>query len=148
MMKYLCLILSLLATPCFAAKVYQWRDSNGNVYYSDQAPPTSNVKQRTIRPNIVGNASASVTAAPATPLVLWIMPSCGSQCDEAIQLLDSRKLAYDVKIADPNKEATMIEYFGVVGSLQVRPPVLLIGKTVIKEYNSAIWHAALSKAGF
>ncbi|WP_027468122.1 DUF4124 domain-containing protein [Deefgea rivuli] len=150
-----CLLLLLLSLslPSFAAKVYQWRDASGNVFYSDQPPPSVAAKERTIRPNTINNANAasapSKEATKNTPqVVLWIMPQCGSPCDDAVALLDSRQLNYDVKTADPAKEASMIEFFSLVGTLQQRPPVLVIGKEVIKEWNSAAWHAAISKAGF
>lgn len=153
MRHYLFLILISLSIPSFAAKVYQWRDSSGNVFYSDQAPPSVTAKERTIRPNTVHNAAAASSPANAsssnTPqVVLWIMPQCGPPCDEAVALLDSRKLNYDVKTADPAKETSMIEFFGIVGTMQQRPPVLVIGKDVLKEWNSAAWHTAISKAGF
>ena len=145
------LLLFSISTSSFAAKVYQWRDSSGNVFYSDQPPPNTAAKERTIRPNTLNNASTPVsnTVADSTPkVVLWIMPQCGISCDEAVALLDSRQILYDVKTADPSKEATMIEFFSIVGTLQQRPPVLVIGKDVFKEWNSAAWHAAISKAGF
>ena len=146
-------ILFGLSLPSFAAKVYQWRDSSGNVFYSDQPPPSIAAKERTIRPNTINNANTAsapnkTATSNAPQVVLWIMPQCGSPCDEAVALLDSRKLSYDVKTADPNKEASMIEFFGIVGTMQQRPPVLVIGKDVFKEWNSAAWHAAISKAGF
>lgn len=151
MRPFLLLLLLSISTPSFAAKVYQWRDSSGNVYYSDQPPPNTGAKERTIRPNMVNNASAPAGNKENTntpQVVLWITPQCGNSCDEAVALLDSRQILYDVKTADPSKEATMIEFFGIVGTLQQRPPVLVIGKEVLKEWNSAAWHAAISKAGF
>lgn len=152
MRHYLFLILLSLSIPSFAAKVYQWRDINGNVFYSDQQPPSIIAKERTIRPNTINNLAASEPSKESLntplPIVLWIMPQCGSPCDEAVELLDSRNLTYDVKTADPAKESSMIEFFGVVGTLQQRPPVLMIGKQVLKEWNSAAWHAAITKAGF
>ncbi|QZA79112.1 DUF4124 domain-containing protein [Deefgea tanakiae] len=152
-MRALFLLLTLsICTSSFAAKVYQWRDSSGNVFYSDQPPPNAAAKERTIRPNTFNNASAPTSKKDATAnvpqVVLWIMPQCGSACDEAVALLDSRQILYDVKTADPAKESTMIEFFSLVGTLQQRPPVLVIGKEVLKEWNSAAWHAAISKAGF
>lgn len=152
MRPLLLLLLLSISASSFAAKVYQWRDSSGNVFYSDQPPPNTAVKERTIRPNTVNKGNASVSNKENTivtpQVVLWIMPQCGSSCDDAVALLDSRKILYDVKTADPSKEATMIEFFGLVGTLQQRPPVLVIGKEVLKEWNSAAWHAAISKAGF
>ncbi|MBM5570594.1 MULTISPECIES: DUF4124 domain-containing protein [Deefgea] len=152
MRKLFVLLILSLSTSSFAAKVYQWRDSSGNVFYSDQPPPNAPAKERTIRPNTVSKASETSQQKESTlntpQVVLWITPQCGIACDEAVALLDSRKILYDVKTADPAKEATMIEFFSVVGTLQQRPPVLVIGKEVIKEWNSAAWHAAISKAGF
>ena len=38
----------LLATPAFAAKVYQWKDDKGVTHYSDAPPPDQNIKGRTM----------------------------------------------------------------------------------------------------
>lgn len=41
----LCLVL---ATPAFAAKVYQWKDAKGVTHYSDSPPPDQAIKGRTM----------------------------------------------------------------------------------------------------
>ena len=46
----------LIATPAFAAKVYQWKDAHGRTHYSSSPPPSG---KYTVR----GQA-----AAPATPV--------------------------------------------------------------------------------
>ncbi|BDU15486.1 DUF4124 domain-containing protein [Lysobacter auxotrophicus] len=38
----------LLATPAFAAKVYQWKDDKGVTHYSDAPPPDQNIKGRNV----------------------------------------------------------------------------------------------------
>ncbi len=41
----LCLVL---ATPAFAAKVYQWKDAKGVTHYSDSPPPDQAIKGRNL----------------------------------------------------------------------------------------------------
>lgn len=41
----LCLVL---ATPAFAAKVYQWKDAKGVTHYSDAPPPDQAIKGRNV----------------------------------------------------------------------------------------------------
>jgi len=48
----------LLATPAFAAKVYQWKDEKGVTHYSDSPPPGQDIKGRNL-------ADKGGTAAPS-----------------------------------------------------------------------------------
>ena len=49
----------LLATPAFAAKVYQWKDEKGVTHYSDAPPPGQDVKGR----NLVNKDGAAPQAS-------------------------------------------------------------------------------------
>lgn len=145
------LLLCLLAAPALAGKVYQWRDADGRVFYSDQPPPSVQYTERKIRPNTVGQASRASSADQAnneTQVVLWVSASCEPACSQALELLDRRGVQYDVRNVDPANEKSMLAFFNVVGTMQARPPVLQLGKEVLKEFNSPLWQAALSKAGY
>jgi hypothetical protein len=66
MNKYLVFFLLLACTNSFAA-ISKWVDSDGQVHYSDQPPP-SDVRQKTLRAvdNTEDSQSASSVAAPKT----------------------------------------------------------------------------------
>ncbi|WP_293935935.1 DUF4124 domain-containing protein [Iodobacter sp.] len=139
-MKYFLLAL-LFSSPSFAAKVYQWRDADGHVYYSDQPAVGQNVRERPIR--VPSNNASQAQAS----MILFVTPECGQPCADAVALLDSRNISYELK--NPNRtEQQMIEFINLVGSLSVRTPVLLIGKQVLSPWDKLIWGASLSKAGF
>ncbi|HSC80470.1 MAG TPA: DUF4124 domain-containing protein, partial [Chitinolyticbacter sp.] len=117
-------IVVLAAAP-LAAKVYQWRDANGNVYYSDQPPPGQTARERTIKPNVVNNGSPGKTVAPAAKLVLYSARGC-VPCDEAQALLDSNQLPYDLQYPaeDPKRLNDFITKLGP--GVSVQPPILEI----------------------
>jgi hypothetical protein len=141
-MKYLLLAL-LISSPCFAAKVYQWRDAEGRVYYSDQPAPGQRVHERPIR---VPSSNAS-QAQTQSGVILFVTPECGQPCADAVALLESRNISYELK--NPNRsEAQMIEFINLVGSLSVRTPVLLMGKQLLSPWDKLIWGVSLSKAGY
>ncbi|MEN9658528.1 MAG: hypothetical protein RL571_1993 [Pseudomonadota bacterium] len=139
-MKYFLLIL-LLSSPSFAAKVYQWRDVDGHVYYSDQPAAGQNVRERPIR--VPSNNASQAQSS----MILFVTPECGQPCADAVTLLESRNISYELK--NPNRtEQQMIEFINLVGSLSVRTPVLLMGKQVLSPWDKLIWGASLNKAGF
>lgn len=146
------LLCCLLGTQAMAGKVYQWRDADGRVFYSDQPPPVTGVKERSIKPNVVGNASKAQQVASqvkeAPTIVLWVSAQCEPMCSNAIAILDQRNVPYEVRNADPKNEKSMLALFNDAGTMQVTPPILIIGKEVYKEWNSAVWQGALTKAGY
>jgi hypothetical protein len=146
----LLVLLTVVAMPALAGKVYQWRDADGRVFYSDQPPPVSGVKERQIRPNTIGNkvASAASQVKEAATVILWVSANCEPMCSDAIALLDQRNVPYDVRNVDPSNDKSMLAFFTAAGSMQARPPILLIGNEVFKEWNSPLWQSALTKAGY
>jgi len=56
----------LLATPAFAAKVYQWKDDKGVTHYSDAPPPDQNIKGRNVADK--GGTPAQAAQPAAKPL--------------------------------------------------------------------------------
>ncbi|STQ90291.1 DUF4124 domain-containing protein [Iodobacter fluviatilis] len=137
------LLASLLAMPAFAAKVYQWRDADGRVFYSDQPAPGQNARERNIR--VPSNTASPSQDQPV--MVLYVSPECGQPCSDAVEMLDSRKINYELK--NPSRsEPQMIEFINLVGSLSVRTPVLVMGKKVLSPWDKLIWSATLNKAGY
>lgn len=61
------LILGLLLALPASAQIYQWRDAQGNVHYSDTPPPSEKVrtvKDRTPPPPVVHETAPADSAAP------------------------------------------------------------------------------------
>jgi hypothetical protein len=67
MSRLLLALLILISANAFAA-VNKWVDAQGRIHYSDQPPPTSEVKAEALRStsNTEGSAGTSAPAAPKT----------------------------------------------------------------------------------
>lgn len=64
----------LLATPAFAAKVYQWKDEKGVTHYSDAPPPDQNIKGRNL---------ADKSGTPAQGAQTAVKPVANANCSNA-----------------------------------------------------------------
>ncbi|QGW64079.1 DUF4124 domain-containing protein [Lysobacter soli] len=84
----------LLATPAFAAKVYQWKDAKGVTHYSDAPPPDQNIKGRNL---------ADKGAAPAQAAQPAAKPVANANCTNARSNLTVLQGAGDVTI-DEDKD--------------------------------------------
>ncbi|MBM3116769.1 glutaredoxin family protein [Jeongeupia naejangsanensis] len=139
----------MLSLPA-CAKVYQWRDADGQVHYSDQPPAGQNSRERTIRPNVVGNAKAVTASGPqakAPGVVLYTNPQCGSTCAEAVKLLDARGVDYEMR-NPASSEAQLLAFYQATGQTQLIPPVMQVGNDVFRIWDPQLWSAALTKAGY
>ena len=144
-------ILMLLAAAwgVQAAGVYRWVDSAGGVHYTDHPPP-ANVKQvKTLsgKGNVVEVAKESFESQMArekSPVTLYA-GDCGPVCDQARDLLKQRGIAFNHK--DPGKEPEYaVEIKKLTGTLEV--PVLVVGKTHQKGFESSSWESLLDAAGY
>ena len=80
----LCLVL---ATPAFAAKVYQWKDAKGVTHYSDSPPPDQNIKGR--------NVAAKGGEAPAQPTKPVVNANCSNARSNLAVLQGNGDVAID-----------------------------------------------------
>ncbi|WP_148715063.1 glutaredoxin family protein [Chitinolyticbacter meiyuanensis] len=148
MKTLIALALAFVATASYA-KVYQWRDANGNVHYSDQPPPAGqNGHERTIKPNVINSGQpAKRPGAPSAKLVLYSARGC-APCDEAKNLLDSNQLPYDLQFPteDPQRTRDLISRLGPGVSPQL--PLLEIDGQFLKSWDRFTWSAVLRQAGF
>ncbi|AOY00270.1 DUF4124 domain-containing protein [Jeongeupia sp. USM3] len=143
-------VAALLLSLTASAKVYQWRDADGQVHYTDQPPAGQTSRERTIRPNVVGNAKPVAASAPqpkGATVVLYTNPQCGSTCADAVALLDARKVEYEVRNPS-SSEAQLLAFYQATGQTQLIPPVLQIGNDVFRIWDPQLWSAALAKAGY
>jgi glutaredoxin len=140
--------LAATSLPLAAAQLYQWKDAQGRMVYSDQAPPSAvrDVQQKAFKPSVieVGETYASRVAREKYPVTLYTS-ACGAVCDQARQLLSARGVPFATKDLQASKSA-QDELQKLTGKLNV--PVLVVGNDKIEGFGAAKWQAALDKAGY
>ncbi|HEY9104606.1 glutaredoxin family protein [Chitinimonas sp.] len=140
----LCVALLPLAQ---AAKIYQYKDANGNVVFSDQPPPGQKADTKDVKANVVQTSGGTFSTREAirkNPVVLW-SNNCGENCDNARSLLAKRGVPYSLR----NPQASPADFDQlkkIAGDGVV--PVLQIGDKVIKGYQEGGWDAALDAGGY
>lgn len=140
--------LAAASTSLGAAQLYQWKDAQGRMVYSDQPAPPSikHVEQKSFKGNLIetGESYATRTAREKYPITLYAN-ACGAPCDQARQLLTERGVPFSGKDpqASPEAQAELKKLTG-----QTRVPVLFVGNEKIDGFESSQWHAALDRAGY
>lgn len=142
------LMAALLAANAGAAQLYQWKDSQGRMVYSDQPPPPSvrNVQQKSFKGSVIegGESYTARTAREKFPVVLYAS-ACGAPCDQARQLLAERGVPYSGKDPQASPEA-QAELQTLTGRLSV--PVLVVGTHRVDGFEAGQWQAELDRAGY
>lgn len=137
----------LLTAPTQAAQLYQWKDAQGRVYYSDQQPPPSvkNATQKSFKGSFIegGDSFALQNAREKFPVTLY-STACGVPCDQAKRHLEQRGIPYASK--NPESGDDRAALLKLTGRSNV--PVLLVGKDKIDGYEVGQWDAVLDKAGY
>ncbi len=140
--------LTAASTPLAAAQLYQWKDAQGRMVYSDQPPPPSikNVEQKSFKGNLIetGESYATRSAREKYPVTLFAS-ACGAPCDQARQLLTDRGIPFSNKDpqASPEAQAELQKLTG-----QLRVPVLVVGSEKINGFETGQWQSALDRAGY
>jgi glutaredoxin len=141
--------VALIATTAGAqSNVYRWVDKDGKTHFTDTPPPAD---AKSITQKRLGDAPpvdlpyAVRTAMDKNPVTLYSAPSCGEACISARDLLTQRGIPFSERNAQANAQAQEA-LKKLVGGLEV--PVLTVGTTTLKGYESGQWHAALSDAGY
>jgi len=140
--------VTMASAPLAAAQLYQWKDAQGRMMYSDQPPPASvkNAQQKSFKGNLIetGESYATKTAREKHPITLYASP-CGAPCDEARKLLTERGVPFSSKDTQASPEA-QAELKKLTGKLSV--PVIVVGSERIDGFESGQWNAALDRAGY
>ncbi|XZG69575.1 DUF4124 domain-containing protein [Chitinibacteraceae bacterium HSL-7] len=146
--------LTLLAASCAvtaSAAVYQWRDANGNVYYSDKPPPASvQSRERVIKPNVISDASKPAPpAAVEKRVTLYLTPNC-EDCQVARTLLVANGIAFtEVEImADPKVAQALFAKISRPGQPLPPPPFLEINGQVLRSWDQFTWTSVLKQSGY
>jgi glutaredoxin len=140
--------LAVASAPLAAAQLYQWKDAQGRMVYSDQPPPPSirNVQQKSFTGNVieVGESYATRSARDKYPVTLYAS-ACGTLCDQARQLLNDRGVPFSSKDpqASPEAQAELQKLTG-----KTRVPVLFVGSEKVDGFEPDQWQAALDRAGY
>lgn len=143
------LLVSFMATPALAGKLYKWVDERGNVSYQDRPPPEGQgrVEEKNVRDGSAAasaDPSAAVAAAKA-PVTLYMIPKC-SPCDAARTYLKKRKVPFtEVNVSEKNpqgQEAMRKK----VGELSV--PTITVGSKVMQGYVESLVSGELDQAGY
>ena len=136
------------SAPLAAAQLYQWKDAQGKMVYSDQQPPPSvrNSQQKTFKSSVieVGESYATKTAREKNPITLYAN-ACGAPCDQARQLLTERGVPFSNKDPQASPEA-QAELQKLTGRLSV--PVLVVGSDKVDGFETGQWQALLDRAGY
>ncbi len=140
--------LALASAPLAAAQLYQWKDAEGRMQYSDQPPPPSvkNAQQKSFKGSVIegGEPYAVRVAREKYPVTLYTS-ACGTACDQARQLLVERGVPFSSKDLQASEEARN-EVQKLTGKLNV--PVLLVGSDKLEGFTAGQWQAALDRAGY
>ena len=140
--------LAMASAPLAAAQLYQWKDAQGRMMYSDQPPPASirNAQQKSFKGNLIetGESYATKTAREKHPITLYAS-ACGAPCDQARKLLIDRGSPFSNKDPQASPDA-QAELKKLTGKLSV--PVLVVGSERIDGYETEQWNAALDRAGY
>lgn len=140
--------LAVASAPLSAAQLYQWKDAQGRMVYSDQAPPPSvrNAQQKAFKGSVIegGESYATQSAREKFPITLYAS-ACGAPCDQARELLNNRGVPYSNKDpqASPDARAELQKLTG-----RANVPVIVVGKDKIDGFEPTQWQAALDKAGY
>ncbi len=144
------LLFMLLASPMLhAGEVYRWVDSKGAVIYSDQPPPGSAKPAQKVqgKGNVVEVDKESYEtrlARETNPVVLYTT-NCGPVCDQARDHLTQRGVPFTIR--DPAKDVEIaVELKKLIGSVEV--PVIRVGKSHVKGFESVTWDNILDVAGY
>jgi len=141
-----CLVAASM--PLAAAQLYQWKDAQGRMQYSDQPPPPDirNVQQKAFKGNFIeiGESYSLKTAREKYPVTLYAS-ACGAPCDQARQLLAERGVPFSNKDPQANPES-QAELQKLTGRLSV--PVLVVGSDKIDGFETGQWQAMLDRAGY
>jgi glutaredoxin len=129
--------------------VYRWVDKNGKVHYSD-SPPAQDAQSVSQKRMGSGQGEApqlpyaTQQAMKASPVVLYVSPTCGEFCASGRDLLSRRGIPFSERDVSNPADAEAVKK--LIGSLGV--PVLAVGDKAMKGYSEGSWHGALDTAGY
>jgi len=149
--RVLACALFLAATAAAAQQVYRWTDEKGRVHITDTPPPGAkdvrslgSAGRTSSTPQAGGPEPYAIQIARKNyPVTLYSTPGCEA-CSEARKLLNERGVPFTENSV--NNEKQLEELKAAVGSNSV--PSLVVGGTVQKGFEEAVYHRVLDAAGY
>ncbi|HQS99318.1 MAG: glutaredoxin family protein [Hydrogenophilales bacterium 16-64-46] len=142
------LVAMCVAASAGAAQLYQWKDAQGRMVYSDQPPPPSvkNAQQKAFKGSVIeGTEAYAVRLAHEKNPVTLYASACGTPCDLARTFLTDRGVRFGSRDPQASPDA-QLELQKLTGRQNV--PVLVIGSEKIDGFEIGAWDAALDRAGY
>ena len=129
---------------------YKWTDTDGRTVYGDSPPREARNVQRVDARGASGDADAlaalpyeSRRATQQFPVVLYTSTDC-APCDSGRELLRARGVPYGERTVSTKEDLEALEKLGFGNRL----PVMTVGRTVQREFETKAWHSALDAAGY
>lgn len=152
-LRHLALGLLLVSQLTLAQTTYRWVDKDGKVNFSDRPPPPSEQVKDAKERELPALGPAAPIMSPAMrqavadfPLRLFVSPSCGGGCSDALKFLNERKLPFSQKSLQTAEEIEAFKTETGQGAPSV--PTLMVGRRVLAGFQSSAWSEMLDLAGY
>jgi len=130
-----------LSGPVYAQKLYKWVDSQGNVTYQDQPPPSG---AKIVDEYAAPAPPTTEGAANTPPVTFYSVPKCDA-CDLVRLLLQKNAVPFTEKNPSTDTDAAE-DLKRIAGQLAV--PSLTIGPKLFTGYNALAIENELKDAGY
>ncbi|MRR50834.1 MAG: glutaredoxin family protein [Rhodocyclaceae bacterium] len=152
-LRHLALGLLLASQLALAQTTYRWVDKDGKVNFSDRPPPPSEQVKDARERELPALGPAAPIMSPAMrqavadfPITLFVSSDCGNACNDALKLLNSRKLPFAQKSLQTPQEIEAFKTETGQGAPSV--PTLMVGRRVLTGFQSNAWSEMLDLAGY
>jgi glutaredoxin len=153
MKKLAIAVAAMLVAATAGAQMYRWVDKDGKVQYTDTPPPASakSVQKRGTGPAPTDTGPAAPyavqQAARNFPVLVYTSANCGKACADGKALLAARGVPYrEISVGGDNGISAEEMKKATGGSDGV--PVMMVGKSATRGFESEAWHTALDSAGY
>lgn len=139
---------ALLCCTVVQAETFRWKDpQTGQTIISDQPPPGVRRSRPLTESSEAGAAPQSYAtrqAASKYPVTLYTSADCVSDCKQARELLQKRKVPFSEKMVQKQEDIDALTK--LVGAAFV--PTLQVGTQATKGFQGEAWHNLLDIAGY
>lgn len=154
MIPRLCVAMAItMAFLPAQAQTYRWVNKAGTVNYSDNPPPSSEIKKvdrlKAGPPNVVdagGGPFEVQQAAQDFPVTLYVAPDCEAECKAARDYLGRRGIPFSEKSVKTQEDAAAFK--AATGIAELAVPSLLVGSKSQKGFEEGTWSQLLDSAGY
>lgn len=134
-----------------AGELYRWVDKAGKVHYGDTPVEDAEVLKFST-PDTTAASGIDDTSLPYEtrlarkhfPVTLYVSESCGDTCAQARDLLNKRKIPFDLTTVKTLEEFNDLKQKSGTDII----PVLSVGNTWLKGFQASQWQNELDAAGY